>query len=116
MAAADLGHGIVPTTSPHPLSTLAIDFSTTGANTVISATAGQTIRVFKIFFVANAQTDITIKDGSTALTGAMSMGANGGFTLDYDKIAWFVTSAGAAFVLSQSGTAQVSGRVYYQKS
>lgn len=116
MATAFIGHGIIPTGGA-PLTEAVINFSTTGDNTVVSGTASQTIRVFRIFFVSSASTTITIKDGAgTSLTGAMTMGQGGGFTLDYQQIAWFTTSSGNGFVISQTGTAQISGRIYYQKT
>lgn len=115
MANAWPGSGIVPTGNINSFTEASIDFSNTGDNTVISAVAGKTIRIFRIFFVCSAATEITIKNGTTALTGAMSMGQNGGFTLDYQAEAWFTATAGNAFVISQSGTAQISGRIYYQQ-
>lgn len=92
----------------------AIDFSSSGDNTVIALVASKKIKVHRIFFVASSATNITIKDGaSTSLTGAMAMSANGGFTLDMQGDPWFTTTAGTAFIINQSGSAQVSGRIYY---
>lgn len=95
------------------LSEAVIDFSATGATTVIAGVSGQTIRVFRLFFIVGAATNVTIRDGATSLTGAENFAANGGQTLDHDGRPWFTTSAGNGFVLNQSGTAQISGRVYY---
>ena len=92
-----------------------ISFSDTGDNTVVAATAGQSIRVYRIFFVASADTTVTIKNGTTALTGEITVFAGGAFVLEYNEEPWFTTSAGSAFVLSQTGTAQISGRLEYQK-
>lgn len=109
--------GIIFDASDAPrLTHASIDFTTTGDNTVVSGTAQQTVRVYKIFFVVSDATDIVFKDGSTALTGAISMAAKGSFILDFDAEPWFATSAGSAFVINQSGTAQVSGRIYYLKN
>jgi hypothetical protein len=97
----------------------AINFTATGDNTVVAGVAGQQIRVYRIFFVVSAATTITFKDGAgTNLTGAISMLANGSFVLDFDfdNHPWFTTSVGNAFVINQSGTAQVSGRVYFTQS
>lgn len=118
MSSHTTGHGIIPTGNASSFTEVAINFSASGDNVIVAGTANQTIRVFRMFFVTSAATNITIYDGAsgTALTGAMAMGANGGFTLDYQNEAWFHTSAGNAFVINQSGTAQVSGRCYYQKS
>lgn len=99
------------------LSSASINFSTTGDNTIIAGVSGQTIRVFKAFFNVSAATNITFKDGAaTNLTGALNLSSGQGMTLDFDSEPWFITSAGNAFIINQSGTAQVSGRIYYMQS
>lgn len=103
-----------PTTAA--LTSAEIDFVATGANTLVAGVGGQTIRVFKLFLVVSAATNLTFRNGATDLTGAMSMAANGTIVLDFDGEPWFVTSAGSAFVLNQSGTAQVSGAIRYRQS
>jgi hypothetical protein len=114
MAAPHIAHGIRVSTGS-PFAEASVDFSNTSDNTIVSATAGQSIRVYRIFFVTSADTTITFKDGSTGLTGAITMFAGGAFVLDYQDLAWFVTTVGSAFVISQTGTAQISGRIWYQK-
>lgn len=91
-----------------------IDFALTGDNTVVAAVTGKPIRIIAMVIVVSADTAITMKDGTgTALTGAMSLLANGAVVLDPATMPWFVTSAGNGFVINQSGTAQISGRIYY---
>lgn len=104
---------------PWPAET-AIDFSASGDNAVVAATPNWRVRVFQIFFVVSADTVITFKDGASIdLTGPISMKANGSVVLDFVRGSreadqpWFTTSEGNAFIINQSGTAQVSGRVYY---
>ncbi len=98
------------------LSGVAINASSTGDNAVVAAVATQCVLVFKIFFVASTATTVTFKDGaSTSLTGAITLTAGGSFVLDLDSEPWFVATRGNAFIISQSGTAQLSGRVYYQQ-
>jgi hypothetical protein len=106
----------LPTTSA--LTEAVINFTATGDNTIVTLTAAQTIRVFRMFLVANAQTDIIIKDatGGTALTGAMTMSKGGGMFFDLSGEPYFISASGGAFVINQSGVAQISGRVYYTKS
>jgi hypothetical protein len=36
--------------------------------------------------------------------------------LDLDAEPWFTTDAGDAFIVNQTGTAQLSGRIYYEQS
>lgn len=93
-----------------------INFNGTGDNSIVAGVALQTIRIHRIFFVVGAATNIIFKNGATALTGAVPMLANGSFVLDYSGEPWFTTDAGSAFVINQSGTAQISGRVYYTQS
>lgn len=117
MSTPGIGHGIIPGIGSSSFTPLAINFSASGDNIVISGIALKTIRVFRIFFVCSAATNITIKDGAgISLTGPMPMGANGGFTLDFQGEAWFVTSAGNSFIINQSGAAQIGGAVYSQQS
>lgn len=107
---------------PWPAET-AIDFSASGDNAVVAAVAGQSVQVYQIFFVVSADTIITFYDGvgGTALTGPISMKANGSVVLDFVRGSreadqpWFRTTEGNAFIINQSGTAQVSGRVYYRQ-
>jgi hypothetical protein len=98
------------------LSSSTIDFSASGATTVIPGIALQTIRVFQLFLVNSTATNLTLKDGSTELAGPLTMTANGSIVLDFNGEPWFQTSAGNGFVINQSGTAQISGRIYYQQS
>lgn len=98
------------------LASSVINTNSTGDVTLISGVASKTIRVHKLFFVVDGTTNITFKNGSTAVTGAMSLTANGSFVLDFDGEPWFLTSPGNAFALNQSGTAQISGRIYYTQS
>lgn len=103
-----------PTTSG--LSEAKIDFVATGDNTIVAAVAAQTTRLHRIFFVVSADTNVTIKDGATALTGVITMKAGGSFVLDMDGDPWFTGSTNTNFIINQSGTAQISGRMYYKQS
>lgn len=94
----------------------AINFSATGDNVIVTGVANQIIRVWKIFFIVGASTNITYKDASTALSGALPFSANEGMVLDFDTKPWMTCQNGDSFILNQSGTAQVSGMVYYTQS
>ena len=98
------------------LTDVAISSNSTGDITVVAAVAGKEIHVYRLVLVVDADTVLTFKDGaSTNLTGAMSMLGEGSIVLDYDGApkAWFATSSGNAFVINQTWTAQVSGKVSY---
>lgn len=92
-----------------------IGFNSTGDNTVIAAVANQGIRIYKIFFVADASTNIIFKNGSTALSGTIPLFAGGAFVLDTSNDPWFMTSVGSAFVINQSGTSSIGGMVYFHQ-
>jgi len=98
------------------LSGVAINGNSAGDNIIVAAVETQCVLVFKIFFVASTATTVTFKNGaSTSLTGAITLTAGGSFVLDLDSEPWFIATRGNAFIISQSGTAQLSGRVYYQQ-
>lgn len=98
------------------LTGIAINASSTGDNAIVSASSNKNVLVFKIFFVASAATTVTFKDGaSTNLTGAITLTEGGSFVLDLDSEPWFTTTGGNAFIIAQSGTAQLSGRAYYKQ-
>ena len=83
---------------------------------VITAVAGTIFRVYKIWLVTGGSTNLTFEDGTTALSGPVPILANGSIVLDMDGWPWFVTSAGNAFNILNSGTAQISGTVYYTQT
>jgi hypothetical protein len=84
--------------------------------TVIAATAGTIFRVYKIWLVTGGPTNLTFEDGTTALDGPVPMLSNGSIVLDMDGWPWFTTSVGNAFNILNSGTAQISGTVYYTQT
>ena len=91
-----------------------INIASAADNTIVSAVSGEIVRVWKIWFWVNGTVSVTIKDGTTSLTGAMAMVAQNEFNRPLDEVVpWFTTTAGNAFVITLSGAVQVSGRVYY---
>ena len=102
---------------PSQFSSVAINQSASGDTTLVAAVASQQTKIYKMILVCTGATAITIKDGaSTSLTGAMSFGANGGFTLDFDGEPWFVGSANTNLVINSSNAVQVSGVALYIQS
>ena len=101
-----------------PLSSAAINFATAGDQTLVTGVAGQIVTVYKLFLVSSLAATLTFKDGTggTALTGPMSIAANGSLTFPFDTTAWFFASPGNNFVLTQTTTtSQISGRIYYSQ-
>ncbi len=82
----------------------------------IGAVTGAIFRVYQLFLVTGGTTNLTFEDGSTVLSGPIPFLANGSIVLDNSGLPWFTTSAGNPFNIANSGTAQVSGTVYYTQS
>lgn len=91
-----------------------IDTTTTGDVTLAASNVNQSNRLYQLVLIASATTAVTIKDGSTALTGAMSMSAGVPLVLPETGSPWASSQAGNGLVIAQTTTAQLSGRAYYR--
>ena len=98
------------------LTNAAVNVTGAGDQTLVSATASQTTRVFRLFLVAAGVTNITIKTGSTSLSGVIPLTPNQGFVLDFDGEPWFVTGSNEAFVINVSAAVDVDGFIQYEKT
>lgn len=105
-------------TQPYPagFTEAIINFSASGDTALVAAVAAQTTKIYRLFLVVAGATTLTFKDGSSALTGAMTMTSGGSLTLDFDGNPWFTGSANTAFNLNSGNAVQVSGRLYYIQS
>jgi hypothetical protein len=96
---------------------VAVNFSSSGDQTVVSAVGGQTIRVMRMLLVVAGATNITFKDSTpTSFSGAIPMLANGSITLDDSGEPWFVTASGKGFVINSSVGVSVQGTIWYTQS
>lgn len=94
------------------LESVAIDETGSASNTILPAPpAGKQNLIYKIWFVTTVDTTIQFKDGATDLTGAIDLPSGGSVMLDYDIEPWFTTAG--AFIISNSASTQISGRVHY---
>ncbi len=92
--------------------TAKIAVSGSGTTEVIPAKAGAKIKVLRLsIFCATAQT-VTWKSGTTAITGDMAVGANGGESSTCVKDCLFETSAGEALNITTTGAA--GGHLEYE--
>lgn len=89
-----------------------IDFATSGNHNVIAGVSAKVIAVYRVLLVVAGATNITFEDGTTALTGALPLAANGTVVLDFQSEPWFVTSTAAAFNINSSAAVQVSGAIW----
>lgn len=90
--------------------TYPVNTATSGANTIFTPRAGQRFCVHVLYLQAEAGVDVTVKSGSTALSGDIAFAANAERTWDNSGAAVFAGRvAGEAFVLTLSGNIQVNG-------
>lgn len=92
-----------------------ISASSSGSNTVVSATAGKRIRVLQWDAVATAAVSITwqTSTGPTALSGAYPFAANGGISSPFSPVGLFQTASGDNLVLNLGTATLVAGRLVY---
>ncbi len=94
--------------------TAAINFSTAIDSTIIAAVAASKIHLCGLLFTVGGETNITLKFGATAKTGAMDFGGTGEPKGIVAPI-WFDIPLGTneAFVIASSAAVQVSGWAWY---
>lgn len=92
-----------------------IDDATSGNNTVVAAVTGKKIRVHSMFLITAGAVTVRWESGAggTALTGQMSVAANGGFVLPHNPTGWFETAAAALLNLELSGATSADGALTY---
>ena len=95
---------------------VAVVSATATAISAPAAVTSQIIRIYKLFLVSAGTTNITFEDGTTALSGALPLVANGAITLDLDGQPWFTCTRANNFTIGNSGNLQVSGAVYYTQT
>ena len=92
-----------------------INAAASGDNTLIDAVEGSKISIVSMAFTVADEVNITLKSGSTAISGAMDFGASGeprGISYhagDYP----LQTTEGEAFVMNLSGAVLVAGFLTY---
>ena len=92
-----------------------IDAAGSGDNTLVAAVAGKKIRVLSAFLVAAGTVNTRFEDGAagTALTGQMNLIANSGFTLPFNPLGWFESTANTLLNLELSTAVSVDGCLVY---
>lgn len=101
------------------LTNVAVSASASGENTLVSGTASQTIRVFRLMVQAASPVTLTFKDAAGGNTlHVVTLGALGTFefdTVESGEPMWVTASAGA-FIMSLSAAVAVTGSAQYTKS
>lgn len=106
-------YGLTVRQAPSGLLEAVINFSTSGDHDVIAAVAGQVIKIWKLWLWSADDQALTIKDGATALAGAVDLAQGGQVLLPKDSDPWFTLSTNSPFRLTTAQAIQLSGRVYY---
>lgn len=93
----------------------AIDVAASGDNTLVAAVTGKKLRVLSLALVAAGAVVARLESGAggTALTGQMTLGANGILVLPFNPEGWFETAAGALLNLELGGAVSVDGSLSY---
>lgn len=94
-----------------------IDHAASGDNTIVAAVAGKKIRVIAYTIVAAGAVTVRFEDGAsgTALTGQMSLAANGGVVNSYNPGGCFADcSVNTLLNLELGGAVSADGHLTYQ--
>lgn len=97
-------------------SSIDINASSSGDNTIIAAVTSRPIRVYQVFIVANAAVNLLFKDGASTNFNAFAVpltAQGSAITFQYTGMPWWVTTLGNAFIINLSGAVQITGRAYY---
>ena len=98
------------------LTNAAVSISGSGLQALVSATASQTTRVFRLMLVFHSDSTATLQSAGTALTGAMQFRTDDKFILDFDGEPWFVTGSNEAFNINLGSSITLTGFIQYEKT
>lgn len=91
-----------------------ISTAASGATQLVAAQAGLQIKVVSYVLIASGAVTAKFQSGSTDLTGAMSLAANGGaVVLGQPSSHLFETAVNTALNINLGGAVQVSGHISY---
>lgn len=96
----------------------AVAASSSGDNSLVTATASQTTRVFAAMLTNNGTAEVSIKwrSATTDLTGLTILYPGGSLFLPYCGEPYFVTATNEALNLNLSAAVAVGGWIDYEKS
>jgi hypothetical protein len=101
------------------LTNLAIDIaaSAIGNNLLVAGVAATTIKVYRLFYVANGATNIRLVDSAAnKWTGLMTTTPGGGAAFQATGVPWFTCAVGADLDLYTDAAVQIGGQVGYVQS
>lgn len=90
-----------------------INVSSAGDNAIVAAVTSKVIRVLTYVLVADGAVAVKWNNGTTAVSGAMSLSANGGVAAPFCPVGHFQTSSNTALNLNLASAVGVRGHVTY---
>lgn len=103
-----------------PILEALIDGATATTTTLVSATTGKRIFVYRLFMQSAGTQTVTFRDSTpTNMMGALDFTARERLTLDLGNLEddhplpWFTTAIGTSFQMVTTAAVQVSGRLQY---
>lgn len=95
-----------------------VSASSSGDNSLVSATSSQTTKLYFLLIVNSGTADVNVKlrDGTTDKTGAMLLRPGGSLCLDFCGEPYVITSSNTALNLNLSAAVSVTGFIGYVKS
>lgn len=92
-----------------------INVSSSGDTTIVALVSSKVIRVLSYVLVADGAVAAKFTSGAagTALTGAMSLAANGGVAAPFNPVGHFQTGSGVALVLNLGAAVGARGHLTY---
>ncbi len=105
-------NGINPGAHELTMTQAVISKASADSSAIVAASAGNIVRIWKIFLISTAANIITFEDSDgTDLSGAMSFAANSGIVLDLEQIP-ITCAVGKGFNILASAADQISGMVW----
>ncbi len=97
-----------------PIKFAPISATSGGDTTILSAVSGKRLRILALTLTAASNAELTLKSASTAISGALAVAANWGFSA---SAPWGIaeTDPGEALVLNLDGANTIGGMVSYQE-
>lgn len=91
-----------------------VNITTATTTAVIAGVAKKTIRIHGYAIMAGDTNNVTLKDGTTALTGPFPLAAQAGAVAPYAQDGWFDLTQGNAFNITTDAAHVLSGHVRYE--
>lgn len=91
----------------------------TGDYVPISGVAGSVIRIYAILLVPGGTTNITFKNGSTAISGAIPFTSTqimGPLMMPFSGQPYYTLSVGNSFAINSSAAVALGGNVWYTQN